>query len=98
MDPGLIEPKLEAIRSNQSLQIGGIRAIRFEEPRDVVFHKDQVLQGHSNGMRFRAFAEGAEIATRVYYSIGGGFILREGQDQDSRHFKPVPYPFSSAVA
>src|SRR6266404_2186284 len=47
VDPESIEPKLANIRRNQSLQLGGIRAIRFEESRDLVFHKDQMLAGHS---------------------------------------------------
>jgi len=96
VDPESIEPKLANIRRNQSLQLGGIRAIRFEESRDLVFHKDQMLAGHSNGMRFQAFDQSTEIAKAVYYSIGGGFILRDGQARDSRPLNPVPYPFSSA--
>ncbi len=47
-------------------------------------------------MRFRAFAEGREVATRIYYSTGGGFILRDGQIRDPRPLKPVPRAFSSA--
>ncbi len=96
VDPESIEPKLRAIRSNQSLQLGGIREIHFEESSDLVFHKDETLAAHSNGMRFRAFDDDTEISNRVYYSIGGGFILREGETRDSRPSKPVPYPFASA--
>jgi L-serine dehydratase len=47
-------------------------------------------------MRFRAFDEGVRSRRLFNYSIGGGFILREGQTGDSRPLKPVPYPFSSA--
>ncbi len=96
VDPESIEPRLAEIHSSQSLQLGAIRAIHFEESRDLVFRKDQTLAGHSNGMRFRAFDERGEIANGVYYSIGGGFILREGQTRDPHPLKPVPYPFSSA--
>src|SRR5260370_15219664 len=97
VDPNSIEPRLAAIRNSQSLQLRGIRAIRFDEATDLQFHKDQTLKAHSNGMRFRAFDEaGAEIAQQVYYSIGGGFILREGETGSSRPLPPVPYPFSSA--
>jgi L-serine dehydratase len=96
VDPESIEPKLLAIRQSQSLELGGIRTIAFNELTDVAFHNDQVLPGHSNGMRFRALADETEIAKRVYYSIGGGFFLREGETPGSRPLKPVPYPFSSA--
>jgi L-serine dehydratase len=96
VDPESIEPRLAAVHNSQSLQLGGIRAIGFDESQDLVFHKDQTLPVHSNGMRFRAADECNEIAQRVYYSVGGGFILRDGQTRDARPSNPVPYPFSSA--
>jgi L-serine dehydratase len=96
VDPESIEPRLAAVHNSQALQLGGIREIGFDESQDLVFHKDQTLPVHSNGMRFRAADECNEIAQRVYYSVGGGFILRDGQTRDARPSNPVPYPFSSA--
>jgi L-serine dehydratase len=97
VDPNSIEPLIAAIRSTRSLRLRGIRTIPFEESRDLVFHKDQTLNAHSNGMRFRAFDEaGSEIAQQVYYSIGGGFIVRERETGSSRQLAAAPYPFSSA--
>ena len=97
IDPETIEPRLAAIRSSQTLRILEKHSIHFEEPRDILFHKDQTLPGHSNGMRFRAFDEaGVEIANQVYFSIGGGFIQREGKDAASQSRPEVPYPFGSA--
>src|SRR4051812_24817103 len=52
IDPNSIEPMLAAIRRNQSVKLGGSRAIGFDESKDLVFHKDKTLPGHSNGMRF----------------------------------------------
>src|SRR5258708_1217970 len=97
VDPNSIEPRLTAIRNSRSWELGGIRAIHFDEASDLQFHKDQTLTAHSNGMRFRAFDEaGAELTQQVYYSIGGGFIVREGEIGSLRPSPPVPYPFSSA--
>jgi len=53
---------------------------------------------HSNGMVFLAFdGDGAELSRRVYYSVGGGFVVDEeeaaaGPSEDIA----VPYPFNSA--
>jgi L-serine dehydratase len=97
VDPETIEPRLAAIRSAQTLQILGEHAVAFEESRDILFHKDQTLPGHSNGMRFRAFDDaGAELANQVYFSIGGGFIQRAGENTVSQSRPEVPHPFSSA--
>jgi L-serine dehydratase len=95
--PATIEPKLAAIRSTKSLPLSGIHRVAFDEKRDLLFHKDQTLPFHSNGMRFRAFDLAEQIlADQTYFSIGGGFIVRQGESPTA-HSKPgVPFPFSSA--
>jgi L-serine dehydratase len=63
-------------------------------PVDIVFHMDMVLPGHPNGMRFTSFDETGEVLrSKVYYSIGGGFL-----SSDSKLSRgSVPYPFSSGA-
>ncbi len=96
--PESIEPKLVAIRTAKSLMLGGTQAIAFDETTDLQFHKDQTLPFHSNGMQYRAFdAAGTVIADQVYFSIGGGFILREGEAAGAHAKAPVKYPFTSAA-
>ncbi len=64
---------------------------------ELIFHRDQVLIGHPNAMRFSAFGQdGQIIASAVYYSIGGGFIVREGERAEAEKVYSVPYPFCSA--
>jgi L-serine dehydratase len=96
--PESIEPKLLAIRAAKSLALDGSRAIGFDETTDLLFHKDKTLPFHSNGMRYRASdAVGAVIEEQVYFSIGGGFILREGEVAGSHAKAAVKYPFTSAA-
>jgi len=95
--PETIEPKLAAIRSRKVLLLAGSRSVDFDEKLDLLFHKDQTLPFHSNGMRFRAFdSSGAALADQTYFSIGGGFILREGESSSAHGKPPVKFPFSSA--
>ncbi len=55
----------------------------FNNERNIPFLKDSVkfnrefLPFHANGMTFRGYAQGEEISTETYYSIGGGFIVQE---------------------
>jgi L-serine dehydratase len=54
---------------------------------------------HSNGMVFLAFdAAGQQLSRRVYYSVGGGFVVDE-QEAASGSWDDiaVPYPFSTAA-
>ena len=64
----------------------------------VIFHRDQTLPAHPNGLRFTALdADGRTLGTRIYYSIGGGFIREEGEAATEVEATPVPYPFSSGA-
>jgi L-serine dehydratase len=95
--PESIEPKLVAIRTARKLSLAGTQAIAFDEARDLLFHRDKTLPFHSNGMRYRAFdAAGGVISEQVYFSIGGGFILREGEAAGANAKAVVKYPFTSA--
>jgi L-serine dehydratase len=97
IEPETMEPKLAVIRGAKKLALAGTREIAFDEATDLLWHKDKTLAAHSNGMRFTAFdAGGALIVTQVYFSIGGGFILREGESAGAKVAKPVPFSFSSA--
>ena len=97
IEPETIEPKLAAIRAAKKLKLAGEKEIAFDEATDLLWHKDKTLSAHSNGMRFTAFDDNdAMLATQVYFSIGGGFILREGEGAGAKVVKPVPFLFSSA--
>ncbi|HEX8984439.1 MAG TPA: L-serine ammonia-lyase [Bryobacteraceae bacterium] len=98
LEPASIAPQLAQIRAGGSLRLAGTREIAFDESRDVLFLEGQVLPGHSNAMRFHAWdGAGAELAAEVYYSIGGGFIARKGEEHSAESQRQVPYPFSSAA-
>jgi L-serine dehydratase len=95
--PEAIEPKLIAVRSAKTLALAGAHSIAFDEPRDLLFHKDQTLPFHPNGMRFCAFdASGLQLAAQTYFSIGGGFVVREGEASTANAKATVKHPFASA--
>jgi len=69
---------IEGIRSSHTLNLLGRHALPFEERADLVFNHKESLPLHSNGMRFTAMAaDGAELASGVYYSVGGGFVVSD---------------------
>jgi L-serine dehydratase len=80
------------------LHLLGRRAIVFDEPTHLVFHRNEVLAGHPNGMRFTALDEAGQILLRRdYYSIGGGFVVDASESAGSTTEGPaVPHPYRSA--
>jgi L-serine dehydratase len=101
VDPLAAEAEAEAVRTTRRLALGGAHEIAFDVDSDVVLHRRKRLSFHANGMRFVATdAQGATVAERTYYSVGGGFVVSEdevGSPQLVPDPTPVPYPFSSAA-
>ena len=99
IDPDLIPDALERIRRGKELVLLGKHAIAFDEKSDLVFNKRQKLPFHSNGMRFTAYdKDGKELATRDYYSVGGGFVVNQDEaaaDRIVADTTHVQYPFHS---
>ena len=101
VDPDAIPAALERIRSERALMLGGTQRIAFDEKHDLAMNKRQKLPFHTNGMRFTAFdAAGEVLATRDYYSVGGGFVVNQDEAAADRivpDATPLPYPFKSGV-
>jgi L-serine dehydratase len=104
IDPATIEPKLEKIRSTASLSLLSSKPIAFHEATDLLFHREIMfppgsVTQHPNGVKFSAFDEQGEmLREQVYFSIGGGFIVADGEAApSSQASSALPYPFTSAA-
>ncbi|HYP33064.1 MAG TPA: L-serine ammonia-lyase, partial [Burkholderiaceae bacterium] len=94
---------LEAIRAQHRVALNGAHEIAFDESADLVMHRRESLPFHANGMRFTAYdAAGAELENRVYYSVGGGFVVSDEVAADGTKQKTIapdttvlPHPFHS---
>ncbi len=105
VDVDQIPALLAEIRGNKRLSLGGLQSIAFNEKEDLLFMRAP-LPFHANGMRFVALdAAGSELANRVYYSVGGGFIVSDEVAADGSRQKVIapdvtvlPMPFTSGDA
>jgi L-serine dehydratase len=105
IDVDAIPALLDAMRADRTLALAGSHAIAFNEPEDLVFHRRESLPFHANGMRFSAYdATGNELVARVYYSVGGGFVVSDEVAADGSRQKQIapdttvlPLPFHSGA-
>jgi len=99
IDPDVIPAALERIRKDKQLLLLGRRLVSFDEKHDLIMNKRQKLPFHTNGMRFTAFdAAGEPLATRDYYSVGGGFVVNADEAAEDRivaDTTELPHPFNS---
>ena len=103
VDVDAIPGFLEAIRGSGRLTLPGGQTVPFNEKTDLVFNRRETLPLHSNGMRFTAYdAVGTVLAMRVFYSVGGGFVVSEvlaadgaAQKRIAPDLNVLPYAFHS---
>jgi L-serine dehydratase len=95
-----IAARLARIRTEAKLHLAGVGEIAWIEREDLLFFRKS-LPYHPNGMRFSALdAAGDVLTARVYYSVGGGFVVNEesaGADRIVADTSVLPFPFSSGA-
>jgi L-serine dehydratase len=98
VDPDAVPALLEGLRASGSLRLWDGLEVPFRRETDIVFHRQQVLPRHANGMAFTATGPGEATVRRVFYSIGGGFIVEDGDEGDVNGFvaPAIPYPFETS--
>ncbi|MFI8894569.1 L-serine ammonia-lyase [Streptomyces paradoxus] len=91
------DERVEAIRTGGRLNLLGEHEIAFSFDDDMVLHRRKALPYHANGMTLWAYdASGAELLTKTYYSVGGGFVVDEeavGADRIKLDDTVLKYPF-----
>ncbi|GMG88118.1 L-serine ammonia-lyase [Biformimicrobium ophioploci] len=98
IDVDQIDTRLESIGQSEQLRLGGVRDIPFVRDRDLVFHMNEFLPQHSNGMTCVAMRGNEELLRRSYFSIGGGFVLAEDEfENKAQKLRPLPYDFNSGA-
>lgn len=95
VDPSRIFPLVEGIRSSGQLLLDGERTIGWDEGKDLIFHRERSLPYHPNGLRFTAELRDGSTWEETYYSVGGGFVVREG-DRVTGSSHLLPYPIERA--
>jgi L-serine dehydratase len=98
VDPVAGRVRVEGIQTDHKLLLGGVHTIAFSPSEDFVLSL-QPMDFHSNGMVFAASgSDGGVLSRRVYYSVGGGFVVDEHEAQHgAQDDAEVPYPFSTAA-
>ncbi|MEU7839022.1 MULTISPECIES: L-serine ammonia-lyase [unclassified Nonomuraea] len=89
------------IRARGRILLSGGHEIAFNEHADLTLHRRKTLSAHPNSMTFHAFdSEGGILATRTYYSVGGGFVLADSPANRPMIVPdptPVRHPFRTAA-
>lgn len=98
-DVNLINPRIQQINQEEKLLLGGEQLIDFETGNEgtVTFLMKESLPFHPNALTFlcRTY-DGREIA-ETYYSIGGGFVVKEGEENAGSFNSDLPFPVDKSA-
>jgi len=98
VDTAHLARRTAELKNNADLNLICARHIPFVYERDMRLHKGMFLPRHSNAMKLVAHtADGTELHSRVYYSIGGGFIRTDADFETGPEEYPAPpYVYDNA--
>lgn len=100
--PEEVEERLAAIEESGTVTFAGEVRLEYGVA-DMIQHPLTVLPRHTNGMKFAVKDAGGEILHEAtFFSVGGGFIVREGEEQQAKQEleeskKELPLPFRTAA-
>jgi len=101
VDTDRADGRVAQVRDSGTLLLAGKHRIGFDSDADLVLHRRKLLPTHPNGMMFHAIADdGRVLDKRIYYSVGGGFVVDEdatGADRVVADTTRVRFPFGSGA-
>ncbi|MFJ4113372.1 L-serine ammonia-lyase [Pseudomonas sp. NPDC089758] len=99
IDPATIDSRIAQVMQEQCLMLDASHPLTFMYARDMLL-LDENLPYHPNAMTLEAMGEQGSLLSQTYYSVGGGFIVEQGEI-DAPHNQAaavtLPYEFSSAA-
>ena len=95
-DVNMIEARINDIKAMKKLILNGKYEVDFEPDEDIEFLFTETLPYHSNALTFLAALQNDEHIAETYYSIGGGFVKKEGEDSNETSEISLPFPINDA--
>ena len=95
--PDVVDARSAEIEETGIVRVAGVAEVSFREAA-ISLRPLTVLERHTNGMTCEVLdADGASLHKATYFSIGGGFVVREGDDENTADAHPVEFPFETGA-
>lgn len=96
IDVNSITPKVNTITNEHILPLGNAEQLEFNPSVNIQFLFNESLPFHPNGLSFLIELKNGEHFSETYYSIGGGFVVKEGEDVNQQSAVDLPFPVNTA--
>lgn len=91
-----INSRIDDIAAMKELLLGGSHEVQFDPREDIEFLFSESLPYHPNAVTFLANCKNGEAISETYYSVGGGFVVKEGEKKSSAGDVQLPFPINTS--
>jgi L-serine dehydratase len=91
-----ITPTIQEINKRKEMRLGNEVLIDFNPQQQVQFLFNETLPFHPNGLSFLVQLKNGEGFSETFYSIGGGFVVKENEEASSKLHIDLPFPINNA--
>ena len=95
-DVNNIQAKIADIRHMKKMVLAARHEIDFDPVEDIEFLMGESLPFHPNALSFLVTLHNADTISETYYSIGGGFVVKEGEAESGDVDVHLPFPINTA--
>lgn len=95
-DVNQISSKMNDIQAMKKIVLHGLHEIDFDPREDIEFLMNETLPYHPNALTFLATLKNGDAIAETYYSIGGGFVKKEGEVEDASSVMQLAFPVNTS--
>ena len=91
-----IQPRLKDIADMKKLLLAGVHETDFDPREDIEFLFGETLPYHPNALTFLVNLRNGDSVAETYYSVGGGFVVKENEEVSLSKAPQFPFPINTA--
>ncbi len=91
-----IQAKLNDIGVMKKILLAGMHEVDFDPREDIEFLFAETLPYHPNALTFLVTLKNDDSIAETYYSIGGGFVIKEEEQPAGLQTAQLPFPINTA--
>lgn len=95
-DVKAIDSRMADIAAMKEIVLGGLHEVQFDPREDIEFLYTESLPYHPNAVTFLANCKNGEAISETYYSVGGGFVVKEGEEKKTGSDVQLPFPINNS--
>jgi L-serine dehydratase len=97
IDVNSITPKTMTITADRQLHLGNKVWIGFDPVQHLQFLYNEALPFHPNALSFLVELKDGNTWSETFYSVGGGFVVKEGETDSGKSTVDLPFPINTAA-